>query len=253
VLKLLKVARGQMTFPVNEASAKWWANYNLFNILQADSSLQDLEPELKAFSDSVSLTNFGNLYRLNGSINKGNPDLAFASLAANSFHAENNIEQNLKDVYIITIAKSHTNNFNSNEITKLKEIAQLCPYIDGPAVYNARVMLSVIDNTIYSNECETAAGVTTSMAQANTVTASSVMVYPNPASDKLNIAIHLEDQQTGVLKVYDVTGKLELSKTLNENSDVSEISIASLSDGMYIYKIIVNNTTVNSGKLSIIR
>ncbi len=80
-----------------------------------------------------------------------------------------------------------------------------------------------------------------------------ISFYPNPANDKLNIAIHLEQGQAGSLLVYDLTGKLVLSHTLNESNDATEISATSLSPGMYIYKLNVNNDNLKSGKLIIIR
>lgn len=142
---------------------------------------------------------------------------------------------------------------SNNQINQLKAIAIQCPYEGGPAVYNARVLLSSIDNTVYVNTCEIAPpSKKKSMEQKSPNSNNVSAVFPNPANDKLNVAIHLEQGQTGSLSVYDLGGKLLLSHSLNENSDFTEISTTKLSAGMYIYKINLNNNVVDSGKLSII-
>jgi hypothetical protein len=45
--------------------------------------------------------------------------------------------------------------FVPTELTKLKEIAELCPFVEGNAVYMARVILHAVDpNRDYINYCE---------------------------------------------------------------------------------------------------
>lgn len=127
------------------------------------------------------------------------------------------------------------------------------PYESGPAVYNARVLLSTIDNTVYRNNCEMAIPTKHRSMIETAANSFAIAVFPNPANDKLNVSIHLEQGETAILTIYDVTGKLVLSSILTGGADVTETSIAKLSEGMYIYKVNVNNTIVNTGKLSIIR
>lgn len=250
--QLVKIAKDKIEYPVYNESAKWWAKYNLYNMIMADSSLQTDEPDLISFADSADAATMGTLYQINQSINNGSASLTAAT--TNSISANNTMEQNLKDVYSIIIASRNNNGLNSSEINNLKTIAALCPYESGPAVYNARVLLSSIDNTVYVNTCEIAPpSKQKSMEQKSPNSNNVSTVFPNPANDKLNVTIHLEQGQTGSLLVYDLAGKLLLSHTLNENSDFTEISTTKLSAGMYIYKINLNNNVADSGKLSIIR
>ncbi|OFY87158.1 MAG: hypothetical protein A3F72_16775 [Bacteroidetes bacterium RIFCSPLOWO2_12_FULL_35_15] len=79
------------------------------------------------------------------------------------------------------------------------------------------------------------------------------IAYPNPANDEFKITFHLDQSQIAILVIYDLTGSLVISKTLDGNSDITEVSTSNLIPGLYIYKLNVNNTTVNAGKLSIIR
>lgn len=78
-------------------------------------------------------------------------------------------------------------------------------------------------------------------------------IYPNPANDKINIGISLEQGQTGILMVYDLRGKLVLSEKLDISNDLTEVCVVSLKSGLYIYKLTVNETIVNTGKLNVIR
>jgi hypothetical protein len=166
----------------------------------------------------------------------------------------------LKDVYSITIANRKSNVLSAGEIKKLQTIARLCPYESGPAVYNARVLLATIDNTVYANTCEMppfANMKTRNMEEDKNKNPSfedteEVSVYPNPANDKLNVAIHLEQGQTALLTVFDLTGKLILSKALSGTAHIIETSIVDLSEGIYIYKLNVSGVPIKSGKLSII-
>jgi hypothetical protein len=187
------------------------------------------------------------------------PDLTTATNLLKGLVVGNVVEQNLQDVYAITIANRISDTLTATQITKLKAIAQQCPYEGGYGVYNARVLLSTVDSKVYMNECEkvkpNTGGKIRGIEDDNQSLSSieGIQVYPNPANDKLNIAIHLEEGQNATIVVYDLTGKLILSNSLNVNNGLTEVSNVALAPGLYIYKININNTTVNSGKLSIIR
>ncbi len=77
-------------------------------------------------------------------------------------------------------------------------------------------------------------------------------VYPNPANDKLTINTGINHKQTTTFDLYDLTGKLIRSNTLKEGANGLEISTATFSEGIYIYKLNVNGASIKSGKLSII-
>ncbi len=84
-------------------------------------------------------------------------------------------------------------------------------------------------------------------------TENEITIFPNPATNMLNIAIHSLQGQTGTIAIFDLTGKLVITYHLDGSTDINQVSTASLSSGLYIYKINVNDATVKNGKLSIIR
>ncbi|MDD5571975.1 MAG: M4 family metallopeptidase [Bacteroidales bacterium] len=77
-----------------------------------------------------------------------------------------------------------------------------------------------------------------------------VNVYPNPANDLLNVT-NMNNCRNAFIEVYGYDAKLVGAYTLNEPN--STISIRSLKQGYYYYKIISDNKIVKQDKLVIIR
>jgi predicted secreted hydrolase len=67
-----------------------------------------------------------------------------------------------------------------------------------------------------------------------------IMVYPNPANDK--ITIECAGNQSLNLSVYNIVGEILLQKELNKS--INEIDISSLSKGVYLIKITDASETV---------
>lgn len=80
--------------------------------------------------------------------------------------------------------------------------------------------------------------------------AGALKVYPNPASDKLNIKSVATNVQLQQLSIYNMIGKKVYTKTLQGGNAV--ISVASLPAGVYQVIIQTNKGTANS-KLEILR
>ena len=194
---LNKLAKDEISFPLYNASTKWWVKYNLYDMLQTDVKLQD-NPQLKAFAKTNAVGNIGELYQLNQSLNNHIAiDTEVIRVAGRGFTPQNKLEKNLQVVYDIIVANRTSQTLNDVEIQQLQTIAKLCPYESGPAVFNARVLLSSIENTTYSNPCESIpfGEVVTNTEQdlENTMSdpTKSVVVFPNPATDKLTLVNHL--------------------------------------------------------------
>jgi len=65
---------------------------------------------------------------------------------------------------------------------------------------------------------------------------SSILVYPNPAEENLNISISpgLEDL---TLRIFDIRGKLVYNQVRTSNTDPFQINVQDLDTGMYILEI----------------
>ncbi|MBO4645959.1 MAG: T9SS type A sorting domain-containing protein [Bacteroidales bacterium] len=73
-----------------------------------------------------------------------------------------------------------------------------------------------------------------------------IRIYPNPASDNVNIV--LEDNMTATAaNIYDSYGKLVLSRSIE--GDNTQINIGELAPGIYIIRIMNGNQTTAIGKI----
>ncbi len=68
------------------------------------------------------------------------------------------------------------------------------------------------------------------------------IVYPNPASDKINVEFDLSDTDSGTLTVLNVLGENLYRQNLkNMNANVACIDTYNYPDGIYVVKLIKNN------------
>ncbi len=82
----------------------------------------------------------------------------------------------------------------------------------------------------------------------------SFKLYPNPASNCLNIAYQIsESNSDATLTIYDVLGNQIMNIILPASQTVKSIGISKLSEGVYFYSIVVNNNIEQRGKLIIAR
>ncbi len=254
----LGLVKDNVKLPVYDEAAKWMSKYSIYADLQNDTQLTNNDAELKSFSDSLAPLNIGKFYKLNKLLTTANYNTNNAEKSLAELMPENIVEQNLKIVYAITIATTQNSSLSKSDVKTLQTIAQQCPYEGGYGVYNARVLLANVDSKKYINNCEM--GKTNKLGKSglklvqadSSAGANPVIVYPNPANDRLNVSAFLEEGQTGVLNIYDLTGKLALTNMLTGSYN-TDISTTMLKDGLYLYKVSVNNSVIGTGKLSIIR
>ncbi len=62
------------------------------------------------------------------------------------------------------------------------------------------------------------------------------VLYPNPAKDKINIVNKSDLQKETVVSIYNIHGKLLVSKTF-QNLNIEEIDVSGLAKGVYMVKI----------------
>ncbi len=74
-----------------------------------------------------------------------------------------------------------------------------------------------------------------------------VNVFPNPSSDIFFFDINKEINDGSVLYLYDIQGQLKLEKISNKQ-DIIELEATGLKNGIYFYKLIVNNN-IYTGKI----
>jgi hypothetical protein len=80
-----------------------------------------------------------------------------------------------------------------------------------------------------------------------------VKLYPNPNNGEMTLEYSLNESETGILNLYDVTGKSLEQISLNSKFHKLILNETSLQAGVYYYSILVNNKPVQTEKLIIIK
>lgn len=167
----------------------------------------------------------------------------------------NNQEQNLKDfnsVYCVFVKDDSL--VTSSQIDYLHNLAYMCPFTEGLAVYEARgLMRTWNDSTFYFNVCEynipeelynnSRFSGSLTKSQSSVL---SISVYPNPSNGSLNVNVNAKDC---IFEVYDVIGKRILSQKLSDYETTLDIS--SFNNGTYLFKVLRDNILVKTDKLII--
>ena len=81
------------------------------------------------------------------------------------------------------------------------------------------------------------------------------IVYPNPASESAVLEYSCEETGNVLFKIFDVQGNEVYSLEDNKTSESSilNLNINSLTDGIYYYKLLLNNINISTGSLTIIK
>jgi hypothetical protein len=74
------------------------------------------------------------------------------------------------------------------------------------------------------------------------VSGSQIETYPNPTDGKLGVRLSLQDKRRVDFRIYDLEGKIVLSKTEMGKEIVTEMELESQTSGVYIMEIEINGT-----------
>jgi hypothetical protein len=235
----MAIANDEITFPAFDESAKWMSRYALFNTAENDPSVATAA-EIGTFITQLKKSNIGKIVQADHLLTAGNLDAASFEALMNSITPSNTVEQNLKTTLQLSFVTNMQTALNSSQIEQLKEIAKQCPYEGGPGVYNARVLLSAIEATVYTNACEfTAPAKMNAAGIASFAGSAAFTVIPNPNNGSFTLDLLNEEVKDVV--VYDMLGKAvyAIKATAAQTLD---IDISSLPKGMYVVKVSGNGT-----------
>lgn len=73
-----------------------------------------------------------------------------------------------------------------------------------------------------------------------------IQFYPNPFSSSLNVALANTGQDASVLRIYNTLGAVVLTTKLSQTVTRLDVNLPS---GVYFYKVVSSNGTIQSGKL----
>lgn len=185
------------------------------------------------------------------SLNRQQSLLNQAMSLNNSINAVNNIDVNQKQLnQIYAVYLQDDSLVTSNQIQDLADLAWMCPFTEGLAVFQARGLIhNWDDSTFYFNPCEinapeTSANRFADLTNKEEVLASQIAVFPNPSNGNLVVNSNVKEC---IFEVYDLMGKKVLSQKLNEGE--SKVDLTSLNNGTYLFKVSQNGKTVKTDKV----
>lgn len=165
------------------------------------------------------------------------------------------IEENLKtvtDIHLATNGKD-VDNFTPEQATALFAIANQCPMIGGNAVFKARSLYALIDDTQEFDDvllCLPHGIVVKSLHVQPDIVAS---IIPNPASDEATLVLSREMEGSSTLIMYDAIGAEVLQSSIPGRTTRLAFSTAALAPGLYHYKVLGAGGVIGNGKLTIVR
>jgi hypothetical protein len=168
----------------------------------------------------------------------------------NQLQPQNNIEEYRKVVNGIYAASwlSGRYELTQDEIDILTPIATDNPLWGGDGVYSARVLLK-LNHSNQEDEENPLYKTAKNIAENN----SKVLVYPNPGNGSINIKFALDHTATATFAIFDVNGQLIKSVPLSGITGTVNVDMSAQANGIYLYRLVVNNARVDAGKLVIIK
>jgi len=273
-----------------DAQRHWINRYAIYRNLEVDDTLRKVDTVLAAFYDSVSISNLGKLHRSLQALNEDEKSITARGQFRDTLSAITpsvEPESAFRDILVLMIDILEDTNTRTNpsldsllynlsdsifELDTIRqkdwgldsirkqaliEIANLCPFEYGIGVYMARNVLAVLDtnNIVYSDSCGISGGVFRLEDQGNTSANNQAYIgipYPNPSKENyyLNYAIGKEDVL--IVEVFDILGRPIIRKTLDYEKSQSIFELNE-TDGLYLYRIVLNQKPVQNGKLILIR
>ncbi len=258
---LKTIAEDTTQLPVYNDASHWQRKKFVFNEAKKDMQLTAANSGLQKFYNNNINANIGKLAQVDDKILQSNYTLA--NSINKGIVPANAIEQNQQIINDLILRKLIMPKYVYTDVDKkvVSSIANQCPISGGDGVYQARVLLMTIENNVieFVDNCnekssirsEPQVNITSSYLQ--TITSSNYKLYPNPNNGNMLLDYTINQGDTGIIKIYDLAGKLICSYPLNANNNQLQINNADLNNGIYIYHITVNNTIVKSDKLVIIK
>jgi hypothetical protein len=119
----------------------------------------------------------------------------------------------------------------------LSDIAHLCPYAGGPAVFMARNMLAMYGPAHYDDENACVqVGYTMRKGIIETNLVGQISVHPNPADGEVMFSGKglLEERQ---IKIWDMLGRVQMTIDLPTGAEAVKVNVKHLGEGTYYYTI----------------
>ncbi len=126
------------------------------------------------------------------------------------------------------------------EYESLLQIAVQCPYSGGPAVYRARTLLNLLNDTLeYQDKdvCEIM-GIYRLQNTNHENTLKQLKIFPNPSGGNIQMIYYGLTGSEIRAEVTDAIGRIVLVKTIGNLSNTCQFILSALKEGIYSLKLI---------------
>lgn len=250
------IFNGDIAFEENVDFNQWMSEYALFNSL-VEEDPESYDEWMEKFMNNCD-ENFKTFHKINEMF--CDEDYYGVKEMVDQTEANSKIAGIMLEIYKMisesTLGENNASDdilFYDYQVEELRQIASECPYVLGYPVYMARMLLSVIEPTVYHNECE-------DMIEERNIekpkvedNICKVKVYPNPARDEFTIELvdDLRGKKTNV-ELYNLYGNIVKNIVMNLAEKIS-INTVDLSSGIYFYKVSLDNNIIGKDKIVLIK
>ncbi|MBL7895557.1 MAG: T9SS type A sorting domain-containing protein [Bacteroidia bacterium] len=233
-----------------DTDEEYMAVNNSYRILEANPDLISNSPSNAAFYNNYANTSIGKFAQAEKQAYNGANTQANAT--SSSVSSKVSVEDNYK-TYFALYDKYKSGNLDETDLASLNSLANLCPGIDGPVIYQARALYQVVtkDVIVFKENCEQISNARQSKKSSTTPSVANwdVHLYPNPTSGELNIVSKNNSEQLMVI-IKDATGKIVNQNNLQVSDFISNLTL-NLENGLYLITITNNKNETTTKKLVI--
>lgn len=173
-----------------------------------------------------------------------------ASVSAGELIEEN--EKMVNDIYLAIVGKD-VDSFTPTQTDDLFAIASQCPMLGGNAVFKARSLYWLIDDTYDFDDAALCLPYGIVVKSLTEPPMNSTAVIPNPASNEATLVLERPLEEAGMFVVYDALGSELMRHPLPMEMGRLVFNTASLAPGPYHYQVWGALGIVGGGMLTIVR
>lgn len=257
--------------PINESGQVLMGaqKMSLYGDVKQDSVSLGNSTILQNFVDSTGQTNLGTLYDVHEVYAQNMSDTTFVSDSVLTGALVDSISTVVDDIipailveeneklFVGWIVKMENEYFTQADTNEIINHAMQCPFTGGKVIYQIRALAMLFcDTLVFDDEvlCAPQASARNSNGAANSDKKDlfNCFAEPNPAADFIDFKME-GVAEFDVIKIFDSLGKQIKVFKCPGKMNTNRISLIYLSNGLYSYKILLENEVVGKGKFIISR
>ncbi len=141
-----------------------------------------------------------------------------------------------------------------NYYNEILGVAEQCPTYGGPAVYRARTLLALLNDSLsFEDACSQYSSSRNQLANQHNKLTPKISIVPNPANNKINIILAEAFKGICQIEISNSLGESVLLEQKNCNDKSVIVSVSDLKPGVYSVKVLLGESASDIVKLVIAR